>query len=357
MTPDDPDDLPGTTNVAAPDAPDGENGTGYLWNAVLRAHRSVRSYGFFVDLARYSSAPEYAQFKIPLVVDPAASKTQVAYPTSAVLGPYTDIYFRGFDNAFPDYYRFKEWEREFDTKFGAGSLPNLSLVRFMHDHTGDFSQAILGVNTPEIQVADNDYAVGLIAGKIAHSRYKNNTLIFVIEDDSQDGGDHVDSHRSVAFVIGPYVKQKKVVSQAYTTLSILRTIEEILGVGNLSLSDSSAKVMADVFDTNLKPWTYSAVPAAMLYNSQLPLPARPQSDLPRPTHDAAYWTAATKGMDFSVEDRLDPLVFNQVLWRGLMESKPYPATSSGQDLRQNREQLLEQYRASRKPSSPRIEPK
>jgi DNA-binding beta-propeller fold protein YncE len=352
-TPNDPDDLPGTANVAAPDSPDGENGTGYLWNAALRAHRSVRSYGFFVDLARYSPDEEHAQSKIPLVLDPASSKTQVAYPTSAVLGPFTDIYFRGFDNAFPDYYRFKEWEREFDNKFAKGGLPNLSLVRFMHDHTGDFAQAILGVNTPELQVADNDYAVGLIAEKIAHSPYKNNTLIFVIEDDSQDGGDHVDSHRSVAFVIGPYVKQKKVVSAPYTTLSILRTIEEILGIGNLSLSDSSAKPMTDVFDTHLKPWTYPAIPPAMLYNTQLPLPARPQSHLPRPTHDAAYWSAATKGMDFSVEDRLDPLVFNQVLWRGLMGSKEYPATSSGVDLRENREQLLKQYRISReaKPTS------
>jgi hypothetical protein len=202
------------------------------------------------------------------------------------------------------------------------------------------------VNTPELQIADNDYAVGLIAEKIAHSPYKNNTLIFVIEDDSQDGGDHVDSHRSVAFVIGPYVKQKKVVSEPYTTLSILRTLEEILGIGSLSLSDSSAKVMTDVFDTNLKPWTYSAVPSAMLYNSQLPLPSRPQGEIPRPTHDSTYWSNATKGMDFTVEDRLNPLVFNQVLWRGLMGSKPYPATSSGQDLRKNREQLLDQYRTS-----------
>ena len=306
----------------------------------------MRSYGFFVDLARYNPTEQYAQYKIPLVIDPASSKTQVAYPTSAVLGPYTDIYFRGFDNAFPDYYRFKEWEREFDTKFAKGGLPNLSLVRFMHDHTGDFGQAILGVNTPELQVADNDYAVGLIAEKIAHSRYKNNTLIFVIEDDSQDGGDHVDSHRSVAFVIGPYVKQKKVVSTPYTTLSILRTIEEILGTGNLSLSDSSARPMTDVFDINLKPWTYAAVPPAMLYNTQLPLPLRPRTDLPRPTHDAASWAAATKGMDFSVEDRLDPLAFNQVLWRGLKGSKPYPATSSGADLRQNREQLLEHFQTT-----------
>jgi DNA-binding beta-propeller fold protein YncE len=347
-TPDDPDDLPGTANAAAPDSPEGENGTGYLWNAALRAHRSVRNYGFFIDLARYDIA--HSQYKIPLLLDPASTKTQVSYPANVALAPHTDIYFRSFDNAFPDYYRFKEWEREFDTKFANAGMPNLSLVRFMHDHTGDFSEAILGVNTPELQVADNDYAVGLIAEKIAHSRYKDNTLIFVIEDDSQDGGDHVDSHRSIAFVIGPYVKQKKVVSAAYTTLSMLRTIEEILGIGSLSLSDASAKPMTDVFDINQKTWTYAAVPPAMLYNTQLPLPPGPKSAVPKPTHDAAYWSAATKGMDFSVEDRLDPLVFNQVLWRGLMGSKPYPATSNGADLRMNREQLLQQYRTKEEES-------
>jgi DNA-binding beta-propeller fold protein YncE len=342
-TPDDPDDLPGTANAAAPDAPDGENGTGYLWNAALRAHRSIRNYGFFIDLARYSPAAK-SQYRIPLLLDPASTKTQVSYPANAALAPHTDIYFRSFDNAFPDYYRFKEWAREFDTKFAKRGLPRLSLVRFMHDHTGDFSDAILGVNTPELQVADNDYAVGLIAEKIARSRYKKNTLIFVIEDDSQDGGDHVDSHRSVAFVIGPYVKQKAVVSTPYTTLSMLRTIEEILGIGNLSLSDSSANAMADVFEKKQKRWTYDAVPSALLYNTRLPLPPRPKGELPHPTHDAAYWAATTKGMDFSVEDRLDPLAFNQVLWKGLMGSKPYPATSSGADLRLNREQLLQQYR-------------
>jgi len=347
-TPDDPDDLPGTANAAAPDAPDGENGTGYLWNAALRAHRSIRNYGFFIDLARYDVA--HSQYKIPLLLDPASTKTQVAYPANAALAPFTDIYFRSFDNAFPDYYRFKEWAREFDTKFAKRGLPRLSLVRFMHDHTGDFKDAILGVNTPELQVADNDYAVGLLAEKIAHSRYKKDTLIFVIEDDSQDGGDHVDSHRSIAFVIGPYVKQKAVVSTAYTTLSMLRTIEEILGLGNLSLSDSSANPMADVFDKKQKRWIYDAVASALLYNTQLPLPPRQKGEMPRPTHDAAYWAVATEGMDFSVEDRLDPLVFNQVLWQGLMGSKPYPTTSSGLDLRMNREQLLEQYRTSREES-------
>ena len=338
-TTDDPDELPGAADVAAPDAPDGEQGTGYLWNAALRHGRSLRNYGFFVDLGRYHPTPEFAQYRIPPLVNPASTKTQVAYPASQALGPYTDIYFRGFDNVLPDYYRFKEWEREFDSKYAGGGLPDLSLVRFMHDHTGDFGEAMLGVNTPELQVADNDYAVGLLVEKIARSRYRDDTLIFVIEDDSQDGGDHVDSHRSVAFVIGPYLKQKAVVSTPYTTLSMLRTIEEILGIGTLNLNDASANAMADVFDTSQKAWNYTALPSAMLYNTQLPLPARQSGmPIPQPAHDAAYWAAATRGMDFSVEDRVDPESFNQILWRGLMGEKPYPWTSNGAGLGRDREE-------------------
>jgi hypothetical protein len=350
-TPDDSDDLPGTADVAAPDAVNGEHGTGYLWNGALRAGLSVRNYGFALDLDRYDPAAQYAQYKIPVLTDPAASKTQVAFPTSPALAPYTDLYFRGFDNKLPDYYRFKEWEREFDTKYADGGLPNLLLVRFMHDHTGDFDAAIQGVNTPELQVADDDYAVGLLAQKIAHSRYKGNTLIFIVEDDSQDGGDHVDSHRSVAFVIGPYVKHKAVVSTSYTTLSVLRTIEEILGIAHLNLNDSSAKVMADVFDTAQRDWTYDAAPSAMLYNTQLPLPPRTSGQIvPLPTHDASYWAAATRGMDFSVEDRVNPLAFNHVLWKGLMGARPYPETPSGVDLRSDRQELLRKYREAGAPS-------
>jgi len=120
--------------------------------------------------------------------------------------PFTDPYFRGFDPAFPDYYRYTEWERDFDTNYSKGGLPNLTLVRFMHDHTGSFATAIDGVNTPDRDVADNDYAVGLLVEKIANSIYANNTLIFVVEDDAQDGGDHIDSHRTTAYVAGAYVK-------------------------------------------------------------------------------------------------------------------------------------------------------
>ena len=173
----------------------------------------------------------------------------------------------------------------------------------------------------------------------------------MIEDDSQDGGDHVDSHRSVAFVIGPYVKQKKVVSAPYTTLSVLRTIEEILGTGNLSLSDSSAKAMTDVFDISLKPWTYTAIPPDDAVQHSAAVTPRQTASRGAAAHARrCLLGSGDQGMDFSVEDRLDPVVFNQVLWRGLMGSKPYPAISSGADLRENRQQLLEQYRTSREQS-------
>jgi DNA-binding beta-propeller fold protein YncE len=348
LTPDDPDVMAGTANVAAPDAADGEPGAGFLWNGALKAGLSIRNYGFFIDEARYNLPGPYSVYTIPELTDPTSTTppTQVAYPTSAALAPYTDIYFRGFDMTFPDYYRFKEWERDFDANYANGGLPNLTLMRIPHDHTGNYSIAILGVNTPELDEADNDYAVGLVADKIAHSTYKDDTLIFVIEDDAQDGGDHVDAHRSTAYIVGPYVKHHAVVSDSYTTLSMYRTIEDILGIRHSNLNDALATPMAAVFDEKQKDWTYNAAPSLLLYNTQLPLPPLPTSvqRIPHPTHDAAYWAAVTKGMDFSVEDHVDGAQFNRILWQGLMGSKPYPATPSGLDLRTNRAQLLERYR-------------
>ena len=195
--------LPGQTDVDAPDGPNDEVNTGYLWNDALRAGLTVRDYGFFVDTNCYNEP----RCQTPLAHDPFSTGTIVAPPTNVALAPFTDQYFRGFDPSFPDFYRYKEWERDFDANYASGGLPNLTLVRFMHDHTGNFGTAIDKVNTPERDVADNDYAVGLLVQKIANSPiYKNNTLIFVVEDDAQDGGDHMDSHRTTAYVAGAYVK-------------------------------------------------------------------------------------------------------------------------------------------------------
>ena len=130
------------------------------------------------------------------------------------------------------------------------------------------------MNTPETAEADNDYAVGLLVQKIANSIYANNTLIFVIEDDAQDGGDHVDSHRTIAFVAGAYVKQQAVVSTPYNTIDFLRTIEEVLGLPQMNLNDALAKPMADIFNTTPSHWSFTATPSAYLYNTSLPLPPR-----------------------------------------------------------------------------------
>jgi DNA-binding beta-propeller fold protein YncE len=345
VTPDDPDVLAGDTDVAAPDGPNNEVNTGHLWDAALRAGITLRNYGFFVDPACYG----IAACAIPLARDPAATGTVVAFPANVALTQYTDPYYRGFDPNFPDYYRYREWEREFDANYANGGLPGLSLVELGHDHTGNFATAIDLVNTPELQEADNDYAVGLLVQKIAGSIYANDTLIFVIEDDAQDGGDHVDSHRTTAYVAGAYVKQGAVVPTAYTTLDFIRTMEEVLGIPPMNLNDALASPMADIFYTTPHRWSFGAAPSAYLYATNLPLPpAAAGLIVPKSTHSAEYWAGVTKGLDFTDPDRVDSAVYNRILWKGLMGNKPYPAAPTGMDLRKNRKPLLARYRPSLK---------
>ena len=351
LTSDDPDLLPGQTDVAAPDGPDNEINAGYLWDSALRAGLTVRNYGFFVDGTLYGCPAPAPATCLPLNANLTASDTVVAYPANVSLTPNTDPYFRGFDNQFPDYYRFKEWERDFDARFanpGGADLPALSLITLMHDHTGNFNDpGGFGLNTPELQQADNDYAVALLVQKIANSVYKNNTLIFVIEDDSQDSGDHVDSHRTVAFVAGAYVKQQALVSTPYNTINFVRTIEEVLGLPPMNLNDALARPMADIFNTSPSSWSFAAAPSAYLYCSTLApkLPTPPQA-CPKLAHTSQYWARVTKGMDFTSQDRFDFAQYNRILWKGLMGNRPYPATPNGKDLRQNRETLLARYRRS-----------
>jgi DNA-binding beta-propeller fold protein YncE len=348
LTPNDPDVLAGQTDVGAPDGPNNEENTGHLWDAALRAGLTVRNYGFFVDPACYT-VPQCA---IPLAHDPFATGTVVAFPANVALTPYTDLYYRGFDPSFPDYYRYTEWARDFDANYASGGLPSLSLVEMGHDHTGSFGTAIDLVNTPELQEADNDYAVGLLIQKIAGSIYANNTLVFVIEDDAQDGGDHVDSHRTTAYVAGAYVKQGAVVSTPYNTLDFIRTMEEVLGIPPMNLNDALASPMADIFNTSPSNWSFTAAPSAYLYATSLPLP--PQAAglvVPKSTHNAKYWARVTRGMDFSDADRIDFAVYNHILWKGMMGNKPYPAAPTGLDLRQNRKELLANYQRSLKQKS------
>jgi len=197
---------------------------------------------------------------------------------------------------------------------------------------GDFGHAIDGVNTPERQQADNDYAVGKLIQAVAASRYAKDTLIFILEDDAQDGPDHVDAHRSTAYIVGPYVKHGAVVSEYYTTVNMLRTIEDVLGIDHLSLFDANERPMTAVFDLKQAAWSFSATPSQLLADTQLPIPGLAKSGALHSTHDGAYWAAKTRGMDFSSEDKVDAVGFNQIVWQGLMKG-PYPEERSGTDLR------------------------
>jgi hypothetical protein len=206
-----------------------------------------------------------------------------------------------------------------------GNLPTLEMIRGLsHDHTGSFGSALGGVNTPELQQADNDYAVGLLVEAVARSPYAKDTLVIIIEDDSQDGADHVDSHRATTYFVGPYVKQHAVVSTRYSQPNVLRTIEDILGTEHLNLNTYYSRPMADVFDINSSGnWTFTAIASTLLKSTSLSL-ASPFSRVQfapgpklKPTHDAKYWAARTRGFDFSGEDRVPTALYNRILWEGL----------------------------------------
>jgi len=319
LTPPDPDLLAGTADVAAPDGPGGATGEGYLWNAALRAGKSIRNYGFYGDLSRYF-VPAITGQRVPILREPFKAGTPVFFPAKAALAPVTDIYYRGFDLGLPDYWRFKEWEREFDGYAARGDLPALSLIRLPNDHFGNFASGTDGVNTVETQMGDNDYALGRIVEKVAASKYAHDTLIFVIEDDAQDGPDHVSAHRSIAFVAGPWVRRGAVVHAHYTTVNMVRTIEDVLGLAPMGLNDAMAAPMSALFSPRTgAAWSYRARVPGALRTTALPLPAaavasaacRPQQ------RTAAWWQAAMRGQDFRTEDRLDTPAFNRALARGL----------------------------------------
>ncbi len=318
-TPDDPDLLPGAINVAAPDGPAGTPPEkGYLWDAVLRKGLTFREYGCMSDMQLGAPREPYAFEK----------KVIMSSPSNPELNKFGDPYFPGFDPGYPDFFREREWEREFDRYVADKNLPSFETVQLPVDHMGDFETAIAKVNTPEKQQADNDYGTARLIDHVAHSPYKDSTLIFIVEDDAQDGPDHVDAHRSTAYVVGPYVKHSAVVSNFYTTVSVVRTIEDVLGLDHLNLNTATTAPMTAVFDLSQKDWTFDAKPSSVLLKTDLPLsPAARAAALLMPetyiSHDSAYWADKTRGFDFTSEDRVDPDKFNRIIWQGIMAS-PYP---------------------------------
>ena len=335
--------LPGdrdpSATVGADDDRPGVTG-GYIWDSVLRAGLSVRHYGEYDDQTWYQQGvPGY----IPIVRNAYALHVVEGFPLKLALKERTDPYFRGWDLNEPDEYRFEEWNREFAgmTKNGVCNMPNFEPLLLMMDHTGDFATQAAHLNTPELEVSSNDHAVGQVIDAVSHSACWSSTAVFIIEDDSQNGPDHVDAHRSVAFIASPWVRTNAIVHTNYNTTSMLRTIEDLLGVQPLGLQDATAEPMSDVFATkpNLQPYN-AIVPGDLCRSPVDPKlapacfnPSARKSSAYRPLHAGAWWERQSQEnhLVWNAPDRNDPAVYNKLLWTGIMGDKPYPAAAGSQE--------------------------
>ncbi len=253
-------DFEGQTNGVAvnladlPDVADAPGG--YIWNACLKSHVSFRNYGFYVDPIDKADAkkvglksPENGPTKKALLRDTDDSFRQfdTNYADSDMWIKYRSTEPRGMktfgDSKAPS--RYTEWRKEFDRMIATNKVPQFMMVRFMRDHTAGTAE---GLCTPQAMVADNDYAVGELVDAVSHSQIWKDAAIFILEDDAQSGKDHVDCHRSPAYIISPFVKKSLVDDHFYNTDSMLRTMELILGLKAMNEYDAVAQPMA-VFDT------------------------------------------------------------------------------------------------------------
>jgi YVTN family beta-propeller protein len=268
---------------------------GYIWTNAAGAGISLRNYGYMVQ-NRGTAAADGAQ--VFLVRDP-------------VLVHVTDRYFRSFDLNYPDRERVKAFERDLAEFEKTGEMPRLMVMRLGNDHTFGTQPGKL---SPFSLVADNDVALGRLVEAVSKSRFWPSIAIFVLEDDAQNGPDHVDSHRSPAFVISPFVKHKLVDSTMYNTASMLRTMELILGLKPMTQFDAAAHPMSAAFQ---------ATPDLAPYVAEKP---RVPLDQRNPKFSAT--AARSARLDFSDADRINDDELNDILWRAIKGAPaPPPARS------------------------------
>ena len=309
---------------------------GYLWDEAVREGKSLRHYGFYTDYTYYSVPPP---LYIPISRTPFKDGIPQGPPLRPTLRDYNDVYYRGFDLSVPDSYHYEEWKREFDQYVANGNLPALEIMSLPLDHFGSFGSNVGGLNTPTLEIADNDYALGRLVQAVSNSPYWKDTAIFVVEDDAQDGPDHVDAHRSPGYVISAYTKRSAVVHTFYNTLNMIRTIEDLLGMNSLGMFDANSDPMADAFTSKPNLTPYIAVLPGILcappVNPDL-IPECQQASVPRTNalpslHDGTWWAKATQNFNFRRPDALDSGAFNRILWQGTMGDKPYPVRRSQKD--------------------------
>lgn len=260
---------------------------GFLWDKCKEAGLSYRSYGIWAD---------YGNTYMPNLKGHLCAK------------------FPGYNLSIQDILRFERWKSDFDSLLAINQVPRMNFVRFGNDHTAG---ARVGVPSPASMVADNDLAVGRFVEHISKSKIWKEAAIFVLEDDAQNGPDHVDAHRSPCLVISPYTKRKHVESSMYSTSSVLRTMELILGLKPMSQYDAAARPMYACFTKKPDFSSYEAK------GNQISLTMRNTID--------DYWSKLSYQFDLEKEDRAPDLAFNEVIWkavRGRNAKVPAPRRSA-----------------------------
>jgi YVTN family beta-propeller protein len=333
--------LHGARDVSEPE-------TLYLWDDAARTGLSYRTFGEFMGTI---SQAEVAAFNANRDRRyPDISQTAIAFPAKKALEGHFSPTYRAFDLYTPDaitaesyeaarksdadplisswnsdprlqgYSRVASFLTEFrgyvrDMKEGRGeTLPAFSVMHLPNDHTNGMRPRM---PTPQFYVADNDYALGLLVEEVSSSPYWKDTAIFVLEDDSQDGADHVDAHRSPALVISAYTRPGGLIHQYHNTVSMIRTMELLLGMPPMNQLDASASPM-DIFQSTPDLTPYKAV---------LPEVA-PDNVLVQPGFDreTARYIRQSEQQNFTSEDLANPQILNRIIWfsaRG--GGQPYPA--------------------------------
>jgi len=256
------------------------NKNGFIWDNCKRHGLSYRTYGEFVSDDK-----------------PAIKSLINNYSAN----------FPGYDLAIRDTTRFNRWKNDFDSLLKQNKVPNFNTVRFGNDHTEGIR---LGRPTPFAHVADNDLAVGMFIEHLSKSPIWNETAVFILEDDAQNGADHVDAHRSPAYVAGGFVKRNFVDHTPYTTSSILRTMELILGMSPMTQYDAAATPMWRCFDSSPKEFKFNALIPNIDFNQQNTV--------------INEWQKKSELFNFAVEDSNNDIEFNRVLWHGIKGNIPFP---------------------------------
>ena len=295
--------------------------TGFIWDNVIRHGKTLRDYGEFAlpairwADARKKGAPKWADCWKEF----HDSKGEVIFasePGVESIRPYMPTNYVGWAMEVPDQYRAKFFINELRQFEQKGGFPNLVIICLPNDHTSGTSA---GWPTPAASAADNDLAFGQIVEAISHSRFWKDTVIFAIEDDPQAGWDHVSGYRTTAYCISPYTRRGAVVGTQYNTTSLIRTMEQILGLPPMNQFDGTATPMFDCF-TNSPDFTpFYALPTNIPLDQMNPEPKKVADSLLR---SQAY---ASARLNFKKPDACPEGVLNRILWHAMKGSAaPYP---------------------------------